>query len=48
MHEDARAKDSLDRAIGGVHNWSEHKKKAFRANHIAIAWHRLKRQGWFV
>jgi O-acetyl-ADP-ribose deacetylase (regulator of RNase III) len=46
MHEDALAKDSLERAIEGVHHWSEHKKKSFHPNHIAIVWKRLKEQGW--
>jgi O-acetyl-ADP-ribose deacetylase (regulator of RNase III) len=48
MHEDAMAKESLERAIAGVHNWSEHKKRSFHPNHIAIAWKRLKQQGWLV
>ena len=43
----AEAKEDLKAAIKDVHEWSEHKRKNFSAEHIEIAWHRLKDPGWF-
>lgn len=38
MCESPGAREDPDKAIEGVHNWSEHKKKSFHSNQIAIAW----------
>lgn len=44
--EDNAAKFDPEAAISAVHNWSEHKKKSFRPDHIRQAWNRLKEQNW--
>lgn len=44
--EDNTAKFDPEAAISAVHNWSEHKKKSFRPDHIRQAWKRLKEQNW--
>ena len=33
-------------AIEGVHAWSDHKKRIFRAEHIETAWQRLREREW--
>jgi O-acetyl-ADP-ribose deacetylase (regulator of RNase III) len=33
-------------AIHEVHSWNNRKKEMFRADHIRIAWNRLKEEGW--
>jgi O-acetyl-ADP-ribose deacetylase (regulator of RNase III) len=32
--------------IERIHQWSDRKRRLFKANHIRIAWARLKEQGW--
>jgi len=44
--EDNTAKFDPEAAISAVHNWSAHKKKSFRPDHIRQAWNRLKEQKW--
>ena len=45
-NEDPLAREDFARAVEGVQNWSEYKKRTFVARHIELAWRRLKSQGW--
>lgn len=44
--EDPKACHSEEAAVRGVHAWSERKRQTFRADHIAVAWRRLRDEGW--
>jgi O-acetyl-ADP-ribose deacetylase (regulator of RNase III) len=48
MSEDPSAREDPVKAVEGVQNWSEHKKRSFYPSHINIAWTRLKQEGWLV
>lgn len=45
--ENPRSASSVDQAIADVHAWSDYKRKTFPAEHIIVAWERLRNQGWF-
>lgn len=47
VRRDPRSKSS-DEATVAVHGWNERKKKMFRAEHIATAYHRLSERGWIT
>ena len=44
--EDLEATTSPDAAVRAVHDWSARKKRAFRPEHIKIAWNRLHEHDW--
>lgn len=44
--EDQSARTDAAAAVRGVHAWSDHKRKTFRAEHIETAWQRLQEQQW--
>ncbi|MEZ4433760.1 MAG: DarT ssDNA thymidine ADP-ribosyltransferase family protein [bacterium] len=46
-HE-AGAADDIDHCINAVHRWSDRKAKLMQPRHIALAWERLRAQGWFT
>jgi O-acetyl-ADP-ribose deacetylase (regulator of RNase III) len=46
--EDPQVRDDPKRAIASVHEWSDHKRKAFPAPHIEVAWRQLSECGWFA
>jgi len=35
-----------DEAVKAVHSWSKRKQTIFKADHIKLAWSRLREQGW--
>lgn len=37
-----------DQAIQAIHQWTERKRRMFRAEHIAVAWQRLLQAGWIA
>jgi O-acetyl-ADP-ribose deacetylase (regulator of RNase III) len=45
-HEDPQAATDPEAAVSRVHAWSEHKRQTFRAEHIRVAWSRLREQDW--
>lgn len=45
--ENPEAATDVEKAIADVHAWSEYKRKTFAAEHIRVAWNRLREQGWF-
>ena len=46
MCRDIAARDSADAAVTAVHEWNERKQQSLKAEHLQIAWHRLKKMGW--
>jgi hypothetical protein len=44
--EDDRVRTNTPLAVEGVQQWNEHKKLTLSPAHVAIAWERLKLQGW--
>lgn len=44
--EDRSIMDDADKAVTGVLNWNEHKRKTFRSDHIRTAWDRLRNEMW--
>lgn len=45
-HGEPSLADNPDEIVAGVHEWSEHKRRSFRPDHIHRAWARLKKQQW--
>lgn len=45
--EDPRVRSDSKRAVAAVHEWSDHKRRAFPAAHIEVAWKQLSECGWF-
>jgi len=45
-HRNQPATTDADSAVEAIHAWSERKRQLFKAEHIKIAWCRLKEQGW--
>jgi len=43
---DDRVHADPDAAVGLVQGWSEHKRLTFHADHIKVAWQRLRDEGW--
>lgn len=48
MQEEPAAAGQVEKAVAGVHGWSERKRDRFRAEHVQAAWHRLKDQDWLT
>jgi hypothetical protein len=46
--EDSRVRDDPKRAIAAVHEWSDHKRTAFPAPQIEVAWRQLSECGWLA
>lgn len=44
--QDARVHNDPVAAVEGVHSWSERKRRTFLADHINVAWERLRDEGW--
>jgi hypothetical protein len=44
--EDQRVHSDPDAAVQGVQGWSAHKRRAFQADHIKVAWKRLYEERW--
>jgi len=44
--ENDRVKAKPEEAVRELHKWNEHKRKTFKAEHIAIAWKRLRDHNW--
>jgi len=44
--EDVEAARDVEKAIEGVHAWSDRKRKLFKPAHIQKAWQRLRSEGW--
>lgn len=40
--------NNVEGTIDLMHRWSPRKRKMFKANHIRVAWDRLKEQGWIM
>ena len=38
---------NADEAVVAVHNWNARKQAVLRKDHVRLAWHRLKDEGWF-
>jgi len=47
-HHDTEPVRSVDEAVHKIHQWSDRKHRMFRAEHICIAWKRLKEGGWLA
>lgn len=46
MCHQPEARDSVDKAVDLVHSWNSRKKENLKAEHLEIAWERLKAQHW--
>lgn len=46
MKENPEAASNVNVAIADTHQWNDRKKKLLAADHIQVAWTRLKDQGW--
>lgn len=46
MHEDAAARSDATTAAAAVASWNDRKKQLFQAEHVELAWGRLKERGW--
>lgn len=44
--ENPEARSNVEVAIAEVQQWSDRKRKLFKAEHLKKAWQRLKEQGW--
>jgi len=44
---DDRVRSDPEQAVAAVHQWNEHKRSAFPASHIQVAWRQLRECGWF-
>jgi O-acetyl-ADP-ribose deacetylase (regulator of RNase III) len=44
---DDRVRRDPEQAVAAVHEWNEHKRRAFPASHIRVAWMQLEECGWF-
>jgi hypothetical protein len=47
-HDDRGPSDELDVAIRRVQEWSGRKQRMFTEDHIAVAFERLREQGWLA
>ncbi|MEO7454328.1 MAG: macro domain-containing protein [Fimbriimonadales bacterium] len=45
--EDSSAATDADKAVALAHAWNARKRRALRTEHLRIAWHRLRDEGWF-
>ncbi len=45
-HEDPAVRQDIAAVVRGVHAWSPRKKGTFCAEHIEVAWQRLRQQQW--
>jgi len=48
MCHEPGARNSVGQAVVLVHSWNNRKKENLKAEHLAIAWARLKDQGWDI
>jgi O-acetyl-ADP-ribose deacetylase (regulator of RNase III) len=46
MQHEAGARESIDKAVHGVRNWNDRKRRLLKAEHLKLAWERLRDQGW--
>ncbi len=46
-HEEGCAKTDPEKAVVGMMNWSDRKRRIFDPRHIRKAWRRLRDEGWF-
>jgi O-acetyl-ADP-ribose deacetylase (regulator of RNase III) len=46
MHHEAAGSDDPEGAIEAVHRWNDRKRRALKAEHLRMAWDRLKEQRW--
>lgn len=46
MQHDAGARENVDKAVGGVRNWNDRKRRLLKPEHLKLAWQRLREQRW--
>jgi O-acetyl-ADP-ribose deacetylase (regulator of RNase III) len=46
MQHEAGASEDVDKAINGVRNWNDRKRRLLKPEHLKLAWKRLHDQGW--
>jgi O-acetyl-ADP-ribose deacetylase (regulator of RNase III) len=46
IQHEAGAREDVDKAIGGVRNWNDRKRRLLKPEHLKLAWQRLREQGW--
>jgi O-acetyl-ADP-ribose deacetylase (regulator of RNase III) len=46
MLHDADAREDVDKAVDGVRNWNDRKRRLLKPEHLRLAWQRLHHQGW--
>lgn len=42
------ARDSAESAVAAVHSWNERKRRTLKAEHLVLAWKRLRDLGWHM
>ncbi len=46
MQHEAGANDDVEKAVAGVQNWNERKRRLLKPEHLRLAWKHLHDQGW--
>jgi O-acetyl-ADP-ribose deacetylase (regulator of RNase III) len=48
MCRDTNAKTSVEAAIDAVYSWNDRKRRLFKREHLAAAWHKLQHDNWAI
>jgi O-acetyl-ADP-ribose deacetylase (regulator of RNase III) len=46
MQHEAGANEDVEKAVAGVRNWNDRKRRLLKPEHLKLAWQRLHDQGW--
>jgi hypothetical protein len=46
MLHDPGARDDVDKAVAGVRQWNDRKRRLLKPEHLKLAWERLRERDW--
>jgi hypothetical protein len=46
MQHNPEAREDVEQAVAGVREWNDRKRRLLKPEHLQLAWHRLREQGW--